>query len=57
MAEKKIGKSASWGKCELGEGLVGGRASWGKSQLGDKNLTFGGTIFFQLKLNCFLSIK
>ena len=34
--KKKVQKSASWGKCQLGEVPVGGSASWGKCQLGDK---------------------
>ena len=29
MAQKKVQKSASWGKCQLGEVPVGGSASWG----------------------------
>ena len=36
---KKIAKSASLGKCLIGEVPVGGSASWGKCQLGVKNLT------------------
>ena len=35
MAQKKVQKSASWGKCQLGEVPVGGSASWGKCQLGE----------------------
>ena len=35
MAQKKVPKSASWGKCQLGEVPVGGSASWGKCQFGD----------------------
>ena len=39
---KKIAKSASWGKCQLGEVLVGGKASWGKCHLGEVPL--GGQV-------------
>ena len=63
MAQKKFAKSASWGKCQLGEGPVGGGASGGKCQLGEvpvggqgpvggKNLTLRRTIF-----SAFVSVK
>ena len=35
MAQKKVKKSASWLKCQLGEVPVGGIASSGKCQFGD----------------------
>ena len=36
LGEVPVGGGASWGKCQFGEVPVGGSASWGKCQLGDK---------------------
>ena len=43
-AQKKFAKSASWGKCQLGEVPVWGSASWEKCQLGE--VLFGGSAFW-----------
>ena len=40
MAQKKVQKSASWGKCQLGEVPVGESASWGSASWGTRAIKF-----------------
>ena len=35
MAQQKVQKSATWGKCHLGEVPLGRSATWGKCHLGE----------------------
>ena len=43
MAQQKVQKSASWGKCQLGEVPVGEVPVGGQGPVGGQNLTLGRT--------------